>query len=159
MTLFFHRSITRMSLSESTPASPSETHAADIEFFVRRGMTKGYQAMSLLTPPLYTVFILTRRGRGAWHLSRFLRASWVGGAVGMPTSVRFSCTYPSSVDTSRQGWRPGAGSSTSELRIATKRRLGIAGSGRVTTCVWFIPVFLFLCKSDWTLADGFHPCR
>lgn len=72
-----------MSTPDSTPFSPSEVHAADIEFFVRRGMTKGYQAMSLVTPPLYTIFILTRRGRGSWHLSRFLRATWVGGAVGM----------------------------------------------------------------------------
>lgn len=71
-----------MSTTESTLVSRSEAHAADIEFFVRRGMTKGYQAMSLVTPPLYTVFILTRRGRGAWHLSRFLRATWIGGAVG-----------------------------------------------------------------------------
>ena len=80
-----------MPLSESTLVSPSETHAADIEFFVRRGMTKGYQTMSLLTPPLYAVFILTRRGRGAWHLSRFLRATWLGGAVGTPDAVRLLC--------------------------------------------------------------------
>lgn len=72
-----------MSATDSTPVSPSEAHAADIEFFVRRGMAKGYQAMSLATPPLYSIFILTRRGRSAWHLSRFLRASWVGGAVGL----------------------------------------------------------------------------
>ncbi|KAF9653889.1 hypothetical protein BDM02DRAFT_3152838 [Thelephora ganbajun] len=72
-----------MSATESTSASRSEAHAADIEFFVRRGMTKGYQAMSLVIPPLYTVFILTRRGRGAWHLSRFLRATWIGGVVGL----------------------------------------------------------------------------
>ena len=72
-----------MSTTESTPVSRSEAHAADIEFFVRRGMTKGYQAMSLVTPPLYTIFILTRRGRSAWHLSRFLRATWMGGAAGM----------------------------------------------------------------------------
>lgn len=71
-----------MSTTESTPIPHSEAYAADIEFFVRRGMTKGYQVMSLVTPPLYTVFILTRRGRGAWHLSRFLRATWVGGTVG-----------------------------------------------------------------------------
>lgn len=72
-----------MSATDSTSVSPSEAHAADIEFFVRRGMTKGYQAMSLVTPPLYTIFILTRRGRSSWHLSRLLRASWVGGAAGM----------------------------------------------------------------------------
>lgn len=66
----------------SAPELRGDAHAADIEFFVRRGMTKGYQAMSLVTPPLYTIFILTRRGRSAWHLSRFLRATWVGGAVG-----------------------------------------------------------------------------
>jgi hypothetical protein len=77
-----------MSAPDSTPVPRSEVHAADIEFFVRRGMTKGYQAMSLVSPPLYTIFILTRRGRGAWHLSRFLRATWIGGAVGMSRLLR-----------------------------------------------------------------------
>ena len=72
-----------MQTPNSTPVTRSEANAADIEFFVRRGMTKGYQAMSLATPPLYTIFILSRRGVGSWHLSRFLRATWVGGAVGV----------------------------------------------------------------------------
>jgi hypothetical protein len=81
-------------MSESSTA-----HAVDTEFFVRRGMTKGlslkllqtpyslrltgYQYGSLLTVPLYTGFVLARRGRGAFTLSRLLRATWVGGAVGM----------------------------------------------------------------------------
>ena len=79
-----------MSTPEPTSVSGTEAHAADIEYFVRRGMTKGYQTMSLVTPPLYIFFILTRRGRGAWHLSRFLRATWIGGAVGGSEAVELS---------------------------------------------------------------------
>lgn len=58
------------------------THAADVEFLVRRSMTKGYQLFSLLTPPAYATFILARKGRAQFSINRFLRATWVGGAVG-----------------------------------------------------------------------------
>jgi hypothetical protein len=61
----------------------SAAHAADTEYFVRRGMTKGYEYASLLTPPLYTVFVFSRRGRGArFTINQFLRATWIGGVVG-----------------------------------------------------------------------------
>ncbi|KAI0637230.1 hypothetical protein C8Q77DRAFT_555653 [Trametes polyzona] len=64
-------------------AATPQAHAADIEFFVRRGMTKGYQLLSLLTPPLYTVFALTRYGRSHINVNRLLRATWIGGSVGI----------------------------------------------------------------------------
>ncbi|KAG2133915.1 hypothetical protein BD769DRAFT_498820 [Suillus cothurnatus] len=60
----------------------SATHAADIEVLIRRGMTKGYEVFSLLTPSAYAAFVLTRKGKGHLTVNRFLRATWVGGAVG-----------------------------------------------------------------------------
>lgn len=59
--------------------------SADVEYMVRRGMTKGYQLFSLLTPPIYTAFILTRRGRTQFSMNRLLRATWLGGAIGART--------------------------------------------------------------------------
>ncbi|KAI9568935.1 hypothetical protein HD554DRAFT_631818 [Boletus coccyginus] len=58
------------------------SHAADVEFLVRRSMTKGYQLFSLLSPPAYVAFIFARKGRAQFSINRFLRATWVGGAVG-----------------------------------------------------------------------------
>lgn len=63
-------------------AATSQAHDADVEFFVRRGMTKGYQLLSLLTPPAYTVFALTRYGRSHISVNRLLRATWIGGSAG-----------------------------------------------------------------------------
>ncbi|KIM57101.1 hypothetical protein SCLCIDRAFT_1219784 [Scleroderma citrinum Foug A] len=65
-------------------ASQSDTraHAADVEVLVRRSMTKAYELFSLLTPPAYVAFVLARKGRGHLSINRFLRATWVGGAVG-----------------------------------------------------------------------------
>ncbi|KAH7889944.1 hypothetical protein F5I97DRAFT_1800459 [Phlebopus sp. FC_14] len=60
----------------------SAAHAADTELLVRRSMTKGYELFSLLTPPAYIAFVLARKGRGHFTANRFLRATWVGGAVG-----------------------------------------------------------------------------
>ena len=57
--------------------------AADTEFLVRRSMTKGYQLLSILTPPLYTSFTLFRLGIGHITVNRLLRATWLGGAVGV----------------------------------------------------------------------------
>jgi len=56
--------------------------SADVEYLVRRSMTKGYQLFSLLTPPLYTAFVLARRSRSQFSLNRLLRATWVGGFAG-----------------------------------------------------------------------------
>jgi hypothetical protein len=56
--------------------------SADVEYLIRRSMTKGYQLFSLLTPPLYTAFVLARRGRSQFSINRFLRATWLGGAAG-----------------------------------------------------------------------------
>jgi len=57
---------------------------ADKEFLVRRAMTKGYQLLSLLAPPCYVAWILLgKQGRSGLSLNRILRATWVGGAVGI----------------------------------------------------------------------------
>ncbi|KAH9952202.1 hypothetical protein B0H21DRAFT_817917 [Amylocystis lapponica] len=64
-------------------AATAQARSADIEFLVRRGMTKGYQILSFLTPPIYTTFALTRYGRSHFSINRLLRATWVGGSVGI----------------------------------------------------------------------------
>nr|VWO98723.1 Uncharacterized protein [Ganoderma boninense] len=61
----------------------AQAHNADIEYFVRRGMTKGYQLASLLTPVVYTVFATTRYGRSHINMNRLLRATWMGGSIGI----------------------------------------------------------------------------
>lgn len=57
------------------------SHDADTKFLVHQSMKTGYQAFSILTPPVYTAFVLLRRGR-TWSLNRFLRATWIGGLTG-----------------------------------------------------------------------------
>ncbi|KAF8475425.1 hypothetical protein JB92DRAFT_2770418 [Gautieria morchelliformis] len=59
-------------------SSPTE----DTEFLIRHSMLKGYQALSLLTPPLYTVITLYRCGRQGFAVNRMLRATWIAGGVG-----------------------------------------------------------------------------
>jgi len=54
----------------------------DTEFLIRHSMLKGYQALSLLTPPLYTLFTLFRRGRQGFAINHLLRATWIGGGIG-----------------------------------------------------------------------------
>lgn len=63
-----------------------QQHALDTEFFVRRGVRKGFQAMSLAALPLYAAFSFSRYGRNHFTISRLLRASYIGGGVG-------SCHY------------------------------------------------------------------
>lgn len=63
-------------------AATTQAHAADTEFFVRRGMTKGYQQMSILAIPLYLGFTIWRKGRSHVTVNRMLRATWIGGGVG-----------------------------------------------------------------------------
>ena len=63
-------------------AATPQAHNADIEYFVRRGMTKGYQLMSVVTPIVYTVFATTRYGRAHMNVNRLLRATWMGGSLG-----------------------------------------------------------------------------
>jgi hypothetical protein len=74
----------------------AQTHAADTEFFVRRGMTKGYQILSLLAPPVYVAFAISRHGRSHLNVNRVLRATWLGGSVGEYSSVSISSKYISS---------------------------------------------------------------
>ncbi|KAI0683636.1 hypothetical protein BC835DRAFT_1409359 [Cytidiella melzeri] len=61
----------------------TRTHAADTEFFVRRGMAKGYQLLSLFAPPAYAVFAISRYGRSHLSVNRVLRATWLGGSAGI----------------------------------------------------------------------------
>lgn len=77
----------RQRLTLAVEMATESPHAADVEFLVRRSMTKGYQLFSLLTPPAYMAFVLARKGRAHFSINRFLRATWVGGAVGklLPT--------------------------------------------------------------------------
>jgi len=56
---------------------------ADTQYLVRRSMTKGYQLLSILTPPIYVGFSLFRQGRGHFTVNRLLRATWLGGVAGM----------------------------------------------------------------------------
>lgn len=65
-------------------------HAADTEYLVRRGMGKGYQLLSLATPPIYAAFVLARKGRSHFSINRFLRATWVGGAAGALSQCRLN---------------------------------------------------------------------
>lgn len=63
-------------------AATPQAHAADTEFFVRRGMMKGYEIASLITPPLYIALAAARYGRSHLNMNRVLRATWVGGSMG-----------------------------------------------------------------------------
>lgn len=65
-------------------------------------MFKGYQTLSLLTPPLYTIITLYRRGRQSFAVNRLLRATWIGGGVGTTVGgglawVRLRSQTPESV--------------------------------------------------------------
>ncbi|KAF9459373.1 hypothetical protein BDZ94DRAFT_1171866 [Collybia nuda] len=57
-------------------------HTTDTQYLVRDAMTTGYQLSSFLVPPLYTAFIVFKRGRPSFSLNRLLRATWMGGLVG-----------------------------------------------------------------------------
>lgn len=114
-------------------AATSQAHDADVEFFVRRGMTKGYQLLSLLTPPVYTVFALTRYGRSHISVNRLLRATWIGGSAGM--CVLLDCgarPYKRGLQASLVEEL----SSTFAQRILTERRSESAGCTRHTTYVY-----------------------
>ena len=76
-------------------------HAADVEYLVLSSMTKGYQLFSLLTPPAYAALVLARKGRAQFSINRFLRATWVGGAVGKSLPTHFA--FPSYCSRMR-GW-------------------------------------------------------
>ncbi|KAF8894421.1 hypothetical protein BD779DRAFT_1434895 [Infundibulicybe gibba] len=70
----------------------SAAHTTDVEQLVRHDMSRGYQIFSLITPPAYIAFILTRRGRGALSINRVLRATWVGGLSGSAACGGFAYT-------------------------------------------------------------------
>lgn len=84
----------------STFTTMEATHAADTEFLVKKSMSSGYRLFSVLTPPVYTAFVLMQRGRGAFSVNRLLRATWLGGAVGacfaviLTAKAQFSAKVP-----------------------------------------------------------------
>ena len=62
---------------------------ADTQYLVRRSMTKGYQLLSIITPPIYIGFNLFRKRSSQITVNRVLRATWLGGVAGMyPTTGR-----------------------------------------------------------------------
>ncbi|TFK55023.1 hypothetical protein OE88DRAFT_989792 [Heliocybe sulcata] len=109
-------------------ASPGELaieRAADAEVLVRRSMTKGYQLFSVLTPPIYAATVLYRRGRANFSLNRFLRATWIGGAVGMASggAVEYARVSSSSGETIRRR-RISAAYDTDALRADDHSTIG-----------------------------------
>ncbi|KAF8919589.1 hypothetical protein CPB85DRAFT_1524414 [Mucidula mucida] len=92
--------------SESEIAATAAAHAADIEYLVRKNMTSGYQLFSLLTPPIYLAFSLSRYGRSSFSVNRLLRATWIGGAAGIAAAgafgyVRYGFSSPEHVQKQR----------------------------------------------------------
>jgi len=63
----------------------SPYRAADTIYLVRHAMTTGYQVGSILAPPLYTAFVLTKRAP-SFTINRLLRATWLGGLGGIALS-------------------------------------------------------------------------
>ncbi|KAG5645877.1 hypothetical protein DXG03_005024 [Asterophora parasitica] len=74
----------------------SAARSADIEYLVRNAMNTGYQIASLLAPPVYAGFVLTRRGRGSVTTNRLLRATWLGGLAGTAGSGGLAYAWYSS---------------------------------------------------------------
>ncbi|TDL27241.1 hypothetical protein BD410DRAFT_874480 [Rickenella mellea] len=74
----------------AAPITVSQTVArsADTEYLIRRSTSKGYQYFSLLTPPLYSIYASTRTP-SIWTVSRCLRATWVGGVIGLSSAGLF----------------------------------------------------------------------
>ncbi|EKM55735.1 uncharacterized protein PHACADRAFT_256576 [Phanerochaete carnosa HHB-10118-sp] len=52
-------------------------------------MTKGYEVLSLLAPPVYAAFAISRYGRSHVTVNRLLRATWVGGVTGIAAGGAF----------------------------------------------------------------------
>ncbi|KAG7092165.1 hypothetical protein E1B28_008534 [Marasmius oreades] len=83
-----------------------ESTHQDTEYLVRKTSNAGYRAFSLITPPLYTAYILARRGRGAFSINGVLRSTWiagVGGAIGGAGIgyARYAYTSPETVRAKR----------------------------------------------------------
>ncbi|KAF9036934.1 hypothetical protein BDZ89DRAFT_450772 [Hymenopellis radicata] len=92
--------------TESEIAATAAAHAADTEYLVRKNMTSGYQLFSLLTPPVYLAFSLSRYGRSSFSVNRLLRATWIGGAAGIAAGgafgyVRYGFSSPEHVQKQR----------------------------------------------------------
>ena len=71
---------------DSNTLALEKAKEADREYLIRRASFTGYQYFSLLVPPLYTTFLLARKGRSSWNMNGFLRANWIGGVTGESAS-------------------------------------------------------------------------
>jgi hypothetical protein len=61
----------------------SSRNAVDTDYLIRRAMTKGYQILSLLTPPAYLCWAFTSKKKSpSVAINNFFRATWAGGALG-----------------------------------------------------------------------------
>lgn len=69
-------------MSEQQTVSAEVARSVDTEYLVRKSMTSGYHIFSLLAPPAYLAFTLSRYGRNSFSLNRLLRATWIGGGAG-----------------------------------------------------------------------------
>lgn len=74
-------SSTNMSDNDN-PNTKALVWEADREHVIRHAAFKGYQAFSLLAPPLYTGLLIWRKGRSSFTIARILRATWIGSAGG-----------------------------------------------------------------------------
>jgi hypothetical protein len=79
--LWYNRFL-RTALVSTSAMTTTTSHQLDVQFLVKKSMTAGYQYMSLLTPPLYLAYTLSRHGRSAFSLNRMLRSTWIGGGIG-----------------------------------------------------------------------------
>ncbi|KDQ13151.1 hypothetical protein BOTBODRAFT_33764 [Botryobasidium botryosum FD-172 SS1] len=57
----------------------------DYNAVVRHSALKGYQTLSLLTPPVYIIANLVRRR--PFYINRLLRATWISGVAGTATGA------------------------------------------------------------------------
>ncbi|KZT26338.1 hypothetical protein NEOLEDRAFT_250580 [Neolentinus lepideus HHB14362 ss-1] len=106
-----------------SPGELAIARAADAEVLVRRSMTKGYQLFSVLTPPIYAATVLYRRGRTGFSLNRFLRATWIGGALASGGLVEYARVSKSNGETVRRR-RISAAYDTDSLRADDHSTIG-----------------------------------
>lgn len=71
------------SSSADTSTSMASMVQEDMAYVIRHSMKKGYQALSLITPPAYAAISLYRHGRRGFNINKLLRATWIGGGIGV----------------------------------------------------------------------------
>ncbi|TRM59379.1 hypothetical protein BD626DRAFT_409117 [Schizophyllum amplum] len=110
---------------------------ADIQFLARKGMTTGYEVMSLLTPAAYTAYVLVKRGRSALYVNRILRATWIGGAIGAAGGGALSyARHSSSTVDALQRRRMHVMYDANRLRLEDHAVIGGVLGGVLTTAIF-----------------------